>query len=373
MVHHDSTNELQLQPAAPARSPSTTICLVLPNWIGDVVMATPTIRAIAEHFGDDANIIGVMRPYVAQVLDGTPWIRSRVFHDPYARDARLHSLPVVRQLRRSGIDTVVLLSNSFRTGAIAWLSGAHRRVGYRRYGRGLLLTHGVKPCRQGRTFTPISAVDYYLDLAERLNCPVRSKQLELACTPTGESHANRLWQKWGWKESTRVVTLCPAGIYGKTKHWPTEHFASLARLVATQLDSRVLVTCGPAEVEGARRIAELADHSGVVSLADEPISIELTKSCIQRSQLVVSTDSGPRHIAAAFSKPTLALFGSTDPRWSANYNPQEVQLSRSVECSPCGKRVCPFGDYRCMKELTPGMAFDAILGMWNQQATDAAA
>jgi heptosyltransferase-2 len=91
----------------------------------------------------------------------------------------------------------------------------------------------------------------------------------------------------------------------------------------------------------------------VTSLAEEPLSLGLSKACVRRSQLAVTTDSGPRHFAAAFGVPCVTLFGPTDPRWSWNYHPRETVLQQSLPCVPCGKRVCPLRHHACLRDLAP--------------------
>src|ERR1700752_558274 len=113
------------------------IALFLPNWVGDVVMAPPALRAIREHFAD-AYLIGVLKPYVAGGLDGLTWLDPRIFREPEGPWAR--RMPgVVSDLRRWRPDLAVLFTNSFRSGFMAYLSGCRRRVGYARDRRRALL------------------------------------------------------------------------------------------------------------------------------------------------------------------------------------------------------------------------------------------
>ena len=135
------------------------IGVVLPNWIGDVVMATPTLRALRNHFGNHAAITGIVRPYASEVLAGLPWLDDYLPYDPRSSERRLRSMALAKRLRQRRLDVMVLLTNSLRAAVIAWLSGAKQRLGYVRYGRGPLLTKSLEPPRQGRRLTPVSAVD----------------------------------------------------------------------------------------------------------------------------------------------------------------------------------------------------------------------
>jgi heptosyltransferase-2 len=96
------------------------------------------------------------------------------------------------------------------------------------------------------------------------------------------------------------------------------------------------------------------------SLADEPLSIGLSKACIRRSDLLVATDSGPRHFAAAFDVPAISLFGPTDPRWSINYHQRETRLFHQVPCGPCAQRECPLVHHECMRGLRVERVYEAV-------------
>jgi heptosyltransferase-2 len=328
------------------------IAVLLPNWIGDVVMATPTLRALRERFGAGATITGIMRPYVADVLGGTDWLDQTLFYDRRADDPRLHTRSVVARMRKLRLDKLFLLTNSLRSGVMGWLSGARERYGYVRSGRGWLLNRRLYPPREGRRLAPISAVDYYLALARAAGCDDGSRKCRLATKACDERQADDVWQRLGLAKSPRVVTLNPGGAYGAAKHWPAEHFAALARRLVEQNDVAVLVLCGPAEREIAADITRLAAHGRVRGLAEESLGIGLSKACVRRSQLLVSTDSGPRHFAAAFDVPAVTLFGPTDPRWAINYHQNEIYLHEPLSCRPCARRVCPLAHHRCMRDLS---------------------
>ena len=343
-----------------ARQNTMKLAIVLPNWIGDAAMATPALRAISQRFGSHAEIIGVMRPYVAEVLEGTTWLDRYVLYDPKSVDPSLGTRSLVQRLRSMQLDSIVMLTNSLRTGVIGWLSGARQRVGYARNARGLLLTDKLYPPRDGKQLRPVSAVDYYLDIAKHLGCRDSSRELQLATTDENEQAADRIWDKLGLSNGDATIVLCPGSAFGPAKHWPTVYFADLATRIVATYNCNVLVACGPAERENARQIAELANRDSVVSLADEPLSIGLTKACLRRAKLAVATDSGPRHLAAGFGIPNVALFGSTDPRWSINYNPHEIRLHEIVPCGPCAQRACPLGHHRCMNDLRVERVFDAL-------------
>jgi len=325
------------------------IGIFLPNWIGDVVMATPALRAVRAHFGGQAHVVGILRPYVQPVLAGTRWLDEYLVYDR-------HSLSGVRslvsQLRKQRFDSLLLLTNSLSTGAFAWLSGASQRIGFAMHGRRMLLTHPLRPPRRDGKVQPHSAVDHYLDVVGALGCRTRSKVPELATTEQEEAEADGLWRQFGWEASEPVAILNTGGAYGAAKSWPAEHFSNLARRLAQQHDLRVLFLCGPAERDVVAWICQHAGHPGIKSLARQEPNIGLSKACVRRGRVMVTTDSGPRHFAAAFGVPSVTLFGPTDPRWSHNYLADSIDLQLDIACSPCARRVCPLEHHRCMRELT---------------------
>jgi heptosyltransferase-2 len=330
-----------------------TILVVCPNLIGDAVMATPALRALRERY-PEARIVGLTRPVVGEVLAGSPWFDERVDYDPRSRQAAVRLPAVVARLRPLRPDLAVLLPNSFRSAWVAWLAGARRRLGYARGGRGLLLTDRLTPPRDplGR-YIPTPAVEYYLALARFLDCPVRSVRTELYVTSDEHARAEAAWRSLGIDTEQPVVCLNTGGAFGPAKNWPIPHFITLARRLAQEHEVWVVVLCGPAERDHARAIARGADHPRVVSLADQPPSVGLTKAAIARSALLITTDSGPRHFAGPLGVPVVSLFGPTHIAWTRTYHPNAVHLQHRVPCGPCQRPICPEGHHRCMVDLLP--------------------
>jgi len=336
-----------------------TIAVFLPNWVGDVVMATPTLRALREHF-DSARIVGVMRPAAADVLAGTAWLDEPFVYDPRSTDSRRRGWALCRRLRQERFDLAILLPNSWRTALMARFGGARDRLGYVRGGRGVLLSRKLHPPREGGRLAPVSALDYYLELAYAAGCPSAVRQVELATLPADERAADEVWLKFRLPRGRQIVVLNSGGAYGAAKLWPTTYFASLARRLATEDRRHVLVLCGPQERAIAAEIVRGAAHPRVCSLADERLGIGLSKACVRRAAAMVTTDSGPRHFAAAFGVPVVTLFGPTHVGLSENYHPRAIHLQHELECVPCQRRTCPLGHHRCMVDLKIDEVYRAI-------------
>ena len=345
------------------------IAVFLPNWIGDAVMATPALRALRSHY-QGMRLIGVMKPYVADVFEGGDWFDDIVLANggPWSQGV----LAVAGRLRKRGIEQAVLLSNTLRSALMARLGGCRRRIGYARHGRSLLLTEALEAERDefGR-LKPNPVLDAYNRLAERAGCPRPTRLMELFTTSADEHAADQVWERAHFEDHAEVICLNPGAAFGAAKHWPSAYFATLAHRLAEERGSAVLVLCGPNERELARAIVTQACHPAVYTLADLTVptvaegprlSLVLTKACVRRADLLVTTDSGPRHFAAAFDRPVVTLFGPTHIAWTETYHPRAVHLQKKVECGPCQLRVCPI-DHRCMLRLTPEEVFAAAEGL----------
>lgn len=327
----------------------------LPNWVGDVVMATPALRSLRTLVGE-GMMVGVMRPYVAEVLAGSPWFDESIVYAKGQGDP----LP---QLRGAKLDAVVLLTNSLRTGWMAYRSGARQRIGMVGNLRSPLLTTKVSPLRRGWRAAYLPTVAGYLHVAQAAGAPPVAPTLELAATAADERLADGVWQRLGWRREERVAVFNTGGAFGAAKDWPGEHFAALARRLAVEGDWRVLVNCGPKERDAARAIVTATGDARVASLANEPeLPIGLTKAAIRRASLLVTTDSGPRFFGVAFGVPTVTLFGPTSTEFTRTFSRYETSVSLGLECQPCMKRQCPLGHHKCMKDLTVERVMGAIEG-----------
>ena len=337
-----------------------TILVFCPNLVGDTVMATPAFRSLRLGF-PDARIVAVIKPKIAATLDGGPWFDARIGFDPRSKRPEERTIAVLGQLRRERAEVAVLLPNSLRSALMAFGSGARRRVGYARGGRGWLLTDPLEPIRddQGK-FLPSPIVDAYLAITQALGSEADGLIPTLGTTPQDEQNADRAWRTLGLPADRPVVALNTGGAFGPAKRWPEAHFATLARRLVDETEAGgVLVVCGPGERVAAREIVERAARPEVVSLADQAMSLGLSKACIRRSSLLITTDSGPRHFGVGFDVPTLGLFGPTHIAWTLTHHPRSLHLHHPVSCGPCQKPTCPENHHRCLVDLSPDAVFRA--------------
>jgi len=330
---------------------SRSLAVFIPGWVGDAVMATPALLALREaHPG--WRVVGVGKPAPMAVLEGLDLFDEQVVCA--GKGWHKGTLEIARRIRPMRISKAVLLSNSFRTALSAWLGGCGERVGLAMHGRGLLLSRALQPTMDdaGRRAIHPALLEYNR-IAEAAGTADPGRRLRLATRPQDEAAAEQVWGLTGLGDRP-VVVLNPGAAFGQAKFWPRHYFAELAGRLAGQ-GFGVLVLCGPAEAQLAQAIASDADHPQVQALAHprgpDP-SLGLSKACVRRSALLVTTDSGPRHFAQAFDVPVVTLFGPTHIGWTETWHPRSTHLQKQLDCGPCQQRVCPRGHHRCMTELT---------------------
>lgn len=326
----------------------SNLLIVLPNWVGDVVMATPSLRAIRRQVR--GQITYLMRPYVQDVVHGLPWMDHAEFWPESAGRKRAGFLPLARRLRARRFSAVLLLTNSFRSAVLAWTTAARRRIGYARDYRSFLLTDPLRPRRREGRFKIESMLTYYGRLAQHLGCGDVGGRLELATDPDSDAAVDRWWSELGVKAGQPLIVLNPGGSFGASKLYPAERFAEVGEALARDIGARILVTGGPQEVGIVEAVVR--GISNAAALLPPRLNLRLLKSIIRRSRLLVTNDTGPRHFAIAFDVPVVTIFGPTHPAWTESHYRDERKVQIPVNCGPCQKPVCPL-DHRCMTGIAP--------------------
>ena len=348
------------------------IAVILPRWVGDLVMTTPMIRAIRRHYGESVRLTAVMKPLFTEIFAGTDWFDGLIPYDRHSRDRNCQFTAAAAALRADPVDIALLVPNSLSSAALAWWGGCRRRVGYARHGRRLLLTDPLFPVYRGWQVEPLSTTRHAMDLAERIGVPTEPLTLQLATTPTDEKllddFLSQSFSNWSPNADGPLIVFNDNAAYGPAKAWGTERFAALSgHLLAVHPEGRVVVHCGPADRDEARALVTAAADPRVASLADQAsLPFGFSKALLRRAAVAVTTDSGPRHIAAAFKTPTVVLHGPMDPRLGMSDHRHLVELRRDLPCSPCGRRICPLGHHDCMVGLTVGQVAEATLDLLTQ-------
>lgn len=330
---------------------SEKIAVVLPNHLGDVVMATPALRALRRGY-PEAEIIAVLRRELAPLLGGCPWVSRLEPHSVYGARGPMGRLArrLAAAWRLRGVDTVIVLPNSWSGALLAFASGAPRRVGYDRRRRGWLLTDSFPAPRENGRALPLAMERYYLDLVRQIGCPDTGTQLDLFTEPEAERECERLFAQHGIDATRPLVCFAPGAGFGPSKIWPLGHVAEVARALLED-GLQVGLVHAPGEEALAQEILA-GTGPGPALLGGRGMTLSLLKSVLVRAQLLICNDAGARHIAAAFEVPSLVLMGPTSTLYT-NLNLKKTKLLREpVDCAPCQRKTCPI-DHRCMVRLRP--------------------
>jgi heptosyltransferase-2 len=363
----------------------TKILVVQPNWVGDAVMATPALRALRELY-PSAHISYLMRRYVKPLYVGMPWADQLITYrtgKTKAKAGKGQFFDLAARLRAGHFDLAVLLPNSFRAALVCKMALIPRAIGYDRDGRGFLLTDKLLPVKERGKFVPSPIVKSYLGIAHYLGSDYRDTRLQLFVTPGEAREANDVFARCGLDPELHrpaasggppLVLLNPGAAFGAAKCWKPEYFAELADRLMDELNATVLLSAAPKERPIVESIKRQMRHAPV-DLSNKGTTLGSLKEIVRRCDLMVTNDTGPRHIAAAMDVPVVTIFGPTHPEWTEIYYAKERQVAVKVFCGPCQKKTCPL-DHRCMTRVTPGMVYEKsveLLGLGRTSSTSTTA
>ena len=312
------------------------ILVVAPNWIGDALMAQPLLGRLHEKIA--GLQLDVLAPaWVAPVMRRMPEVHE-VIAVPFRHGGLqlLERWRVGRGLRGRGYQQAIVLPNTWKSALVPFFADIPLRSGYvgeSRYGLLNLLYR-----KDGAAMAA-----HYARLSEPpgklLKEPLPRPRLQAAPQEVESTRA-----KFGL--AGRYAVLCPGAEYGPAKRWP--YFKELSERLAVQ----AVILGSPGDAEAARGIP----GENLVGRTTLEQAIDL----IAGADFVVSNDSGLMHIAAALGRPQVALFGSSSPEHTPPLSGAARVLWLRIECSPCFRRECPLGHFRCMRELTVDLVLKEI-------------
>ncbi len=322
--------------------------VVLPNWVGDTVMALPVLEALA---ADHRHITALAKPHLESLLalsDSVGAFLSRAGEDR----------EVVERIAAGAFDEGVVLPNSFRSALWLRRAGIRYRWGYRGNWRSGLLSAPI-PRPKGKR----QQIEDYRELLEAMQVPLPPSWLPRIELDPGKRRAGakRLRQAHLDPEGPLVGHFAGAE-FGPSKRWPMDRFAELTRALRRQRpDLGQALIAGPAETWLGVRIHE--ESGRLHPLIGPDLDLGELAGVLSHFDLLVTNDSGPMHLAAALGVPCVALFGPTDPERTAPAGPDHRVLHDPRWCSPCFRRRCPLLHHRCLKDLTVERVADAALDL----------
>jgi len=324
-------------------SPDKPHLLRLPNWLGDLILALPSVHLYQRWLNERAPLLLVGPPTLSSLapilLPGIEFISAPTF--PFA----LHSI-----LKKKQVSAATLLPNSLRV-ALETLSIPYR-AGFSQPLRNSLLTEH-KP-RRTSPYGYVHVAEQYLALLEDLGLP--KSKAELPSTPTLPKPTDAPSQPY--------LAILPGAAYGPAKRWDPASFATVIRNLQKSYSLEPVLLGGPGDIEACKAVAQSLG-SPITDLSGKTTTLELA-NWLAHARLILCHDSGPMHLAAFLRKPSVAIFGSTEPAWTGPLGSSVTVVRHKVSCSPCFLKTCPI-DRRCMTRLTPEEVLSACVQRLNQK------
>lgn len=313
------------------------ILIILPNWLGDALMATPAIEALCVIYPDaQLTLVG---SYVSiEALKHHPQcVRSYIDETKKKGNRFLNTYFFAKEL--GGHDMAVTFRNQLHSSLLLHYSGTPITAGRSSWHSRLLLTHTIKPAH------PSHLVEQYRDIAQSLSeKPLKIGHLKLHIKP-------HVFER-------PTLGINPGATYGSAKRWYPQKFAEVARTFSDSYE--IVLFGGPNEVEMANDIESRLHGVNVTNLAGKT-SVQELCAMIGGLNLFITNDSGPMHVAAAYQVPTVAIFGPTRHLETSQWrNEKSVIVRHDMECAPCMKRECPLGHHECMKSITAEEVIEAV-------------
>ncbi len=317
--------------------------------IGDVLLSTPVIQNLHEHF-PEAQIDFLVDEFASGVVAGNPWITEVIIFNK-EKDS---STGTVLRIRKRRYDLVIDLFSNPRSAIITGLSGARIRVGYpfrwRKYAYNIL----VSP-RGGE----VHNVEFNLDALRRLEIPVHHFRPRFPLNKDATKFASE-WIVANQLDGKLIVGLNPSGGW-YTKRWGLDHYARIGDAITEKYHASIVLLWGPGEEEDVRSIQRMMKASS--KIIPRTSLIELG-AIILHCAYVVSNDSGPMHIAASLDVPTLGIFGPTNPYLQGPFGKNHRWIrNEGIACLACNLTSCPIGNI-CMTQLETSRvmkAFDELV------------
>ncbi len=311
-------------------------------------MATPFLHSLRTAVEDELWAIGQSR--AVHLYDGLGLFDRFIPVDSKDLVSFLDKVSALRELR---FERGIVLPHSFRAALLFFLGAVQERIGYNLNRRGPLLTQSLE-----QDAGLIATAEHYLRILDTLGAERLVDAPLLRVTEGEEERFDRNFTDVGRDYIAFVV----GAQYGPSKRWPAAYFSELADMIVSKYSRMIYILPGKDEVEIAQKVIEGVSNKD--SVQAKMMGISDLKVCLSRAALVVSNDTGPRHIAEALARPTIVILGPMDTRYTEYPSKATYPMQADVPCRPCNKKKCE-KDHECMTGIKPEDVFakmEEILG-----------
>ena len=321
----------------------SNILIILPNWIGDVVMSLPTIETIREFFPRKEIYILIKETIYPLIEENCNNLGIKpVF---YSQKDFKETIDIIKKLRKYNFEKCFILPRSYRMFLITLFSGIKEKYGYGDFIKNLFY---VKSLKRDKKSLSKHRVYYYLDVAKLYKDVDNFKPPLIKINKSHTEWAKDFLKDKGINKEF-LIGLNPGATYGLAKCWGKEKFKSLIKsLLKKNPKFNFFIFGGKDNVEYNSYFNNTKNSYNLTG----KLSLIETASLINECKIFVTNDTGPMHIADALKKDIIAIFGPTDPNETPPFQMNKFIVYEDLECSPCKERECPLKHNKCMKNIS---------------------
>lgn len=325
------------------------ILLIRFGSIGDVVLTTPTIRAVRRAF-PDAYIAMLVGDRAADVVLSNPHLNEVIV---FRREVKTFSETrrTAAMLRERDFHISIDMKRKFRSSLLAYRSGAKLRIGYHKPG-GFLCTVKIPPVADKHT------VEQNLSLLKPLGIEGADLDPEMFLLDEERDYANSVFQSQGLTSDSPIIGFFP-GAGWPAKCWLVDRFAAIGDLAVEEFNAQVVIFSGPGEADIVDNVAGQMKASAI--LIKDEMTLPQLAAMIEKCDLFLSNDTGPMHISVAVKTTTIGLFGPGDHVRFYPIGERHALIRGDVPCGPCRRFTGKCGDNICMKAITVDEVWKAVV------------
>ncbi len=335
------------------------------NWIGDVVMISPAMRSIRNHF-KEAKISILAKTWVLEALRGNPFFDELVEYENLSKHKGLiGKWRIIQTLKGKKFDLAILFQKAFEAAFFSYLSGIPQRAGYDTDRRGFLLTHKINETEESRRK---HHVEYFLDIARFLGCRIDDRSLYFHIEQNDRIATRKITNSLSLEPGKQLVSIHP-GTSKPERSWHLERFSLLADKIVKESGAHIILTGAKQDETVCKQIIAGMKHKAT-DLSGQ-LTVKELGALLEMCSLFIGNDSGPMHIAAAVRVPIVALFGPGTPEKTAPFvDPsQYIAITKRYPCAPCRQhffKEChpsSSGKPYCLEDITVEDVFEAVSKM----------
>ena len=311
------------------------ILCIKPRGIGDIILSTIVLENLKAAF-PHSEIHYLTEEFAKRAVENNPFV-SKIL----TFNKKDFVLSIIRKVRKEKYDLVFDFWSNPKTAQITFLSGAKYRVGYEKRGRKYAYNYLGKNGTMGE-----HAAEDNLVLLKAIDVPITSKRIIYQTTKEEKTFAENFFSELN-NQDHLIIGVIPSGGWESKRCDPVK-WIEICNEIQKKYKAQFIILWGPGDEKDVKMISEGLQPPPVIG----PKSTfgELS-ALIEKCDLIIANDSGPMHVSAALGKPTLGIFGPTDPIAHRPYSENSSYVIHSeLHCIKCTKLVCPY-NHECMLEL----------------------